>query len=99
RLVSPLGPRRPGGIRTPVGATAALDLLLRQFTDDGRLLPGAADFQWQARQYELRRPAAQHGRFRCLHGAPRVPEGPTFELSRQRALNGCSSGVDHTTVA
>ena len=66
-----------------------------ELADAGRLLPGAADLQWQARQHQLRRPAAHHGRFRRLHGAPGVPEGTAFELPRQRGLNGCSSGVDH----
>ena len=47
---------------------------------------------------ELRRPAAHHGRLRCLHGPAGVPEGAAFELPRQRGLNDFSSGLDHAAA-
>ena len=73
--------------------------LLWRHADPGRLLPGAADLQWQARQYEFRRPDAHHGGVRCLHGASGFPEGAAFELPGQRELNETARRLDHARLA
>lgn len=89
RLVQPLGPQRAGGLRAPVGAAGAaarsagpgtVRVLLGRCPYAGRLLPGAACVQLPAFQRPFTRPAADHGRLCCLHGAARIPAGAALGL-------------------